>query len=397
MPSSSLSRCTSCHTLARLIGSRPVVGSSRNNTSGFVHQRGPRGRADAAYRPSRSRCAGSSASPMSTSSPQLGEATFDLVVAEPVQLTLEPEQLEPGLAGIEGDVLERDADPQPYCLRETSRLSKPATSARPPVGGEQRAEHLHGGRLARRRFGPRQAVDLAALDGEVEESRPAGDLAETYGRGPERWMAVFGRNWSCCFLVRVVGHRLHGSQPREHCGLILTAMARRSLGDQDPRRRAEFIGERRPHGAGAPAPLFAPDPPETGPARSSSPRLGGERPHVCVATSTGSARWATRFDATPGSGGGYRLATGAHLPPPAPRRRRSRRHRGRAARPRARRVDRRHGRDRAAGAGQARAGASRPAPAARARGGTANVSSLQWGRWTDGRRRRARGARARVS
>ena len=59
----------------------------------------------------------SSASPRSTSAAQLDQPLLDLGAAEPVELTLQTEQLEPGLLRIERHVLERDTDPEADVLR----------------------------------------------------------------------------------------------------------------------------------------------------------------------------------------------------------------------------------------------------------------------------------------
>jgi hypothetical protein len=48
---------------------------------------------------------------------QVDQALLDLAAAEAVELALEPQQLEPGLLGVERDVLERHADVQPHLLR----------------------------------------------------------------------------------------------------------------------------------------------------------------------------------------------------------------------------------------------------------------------------------------
>ena len=119
---------------------------------------------------------------MSTSVAQLDEALLDLVAAEAVELTLEAEQLEAGLLGVERDVLQGDADAQPHGL--LLRGDVVAGHDGLPAGRrEQRAEHLHGGGLPGP-VGAEQAVDLTAVDGEVE-AVDGGDLPERAGEAAD--------------------------------------------------------------------------------------------------------------------------------------------------------------------------------------------------------------------
>src|SRR4029077_16769916 len=97
--------------------------------------------------------------------PELDQALLDLPAGEPVEQALEPEELEPGLLGVEGDVLEGHADVEAHLLRPGRDVD--AGHRGPPTGGgEQRAQHLHRGRLPRP-VGAEQAVDLTSVDDEV--------------------------------------------------------------------------------------------------------------------------------------------------------------------------------------------------------------------------------------
>ena len=97
---------------------------------------------------------------------QLGQALVDRARGEPVQASLQPQQLDAGLPGIERGLLQGHADVQPDLARVGHHVV--AGHHGPALGGgEQRAQHQHGGRLAGP-VGTEEAVDLAGRDVQVD-------------------------------------------------------------------------------------------------------------------------------------------------------------------------------------------------------------------------------------
>ncbi len=170
-PSSRASRATSAHRSARLEGSRPVVGSSRNSTRGRVHERerevepalhAARVAADLAIGgvgrgPTRS----------SSSSPRARRSAL----RQALERRLQPHVVAPGEQRVERRLLQRGADRRAH--RGALAHDVVARHARRARGRrQQRGEHQHGRRLARAvrargsRRSPRAAtLQLDAVDG----------------------------------------------------------------------------------------------------------------------------------------------------------------------------------------------------------------------------------------
>ena len=166
MPSSGLSRRTSAHTLARLTGSSPVVGSSRNRTSGLC--------TSAAARSSRrSHAPGVGGDPPVEG---VGEVDQLAQLGDPVPSSRSSagRRARPGVAAARRrSAWGRGRPPagRRRCGAAPSpgwvATSYPATVARPPDRREQRAQHAHGRGLARA-VRAEEPVDLATRDVEVD-------------------------------------------------------------------------------------------------------------------------------------------------------------------------------------------------------------------------------------
>ena len=191
MPSSRLSRSTSSHT--RGPADRVEAGGRlvEEQHLGVVHQRG--GEVEAALHAARVawRSAGRGRRRCRSSSPSSLDAPVGIAARQPVQPALQPQQLAPGLLGVE----RASCSATPMRRRTSpgsSTTSKPATVGRAARRGQQRAEHPHGRRLAGA-VRAEEAVDLAAPDLEVD----AGDgvvVAEVadQGAGPDGGIVIVG-------------------------------------------------------------------------------------------------------------------------------------------------------------------------------------------------------------
>jgi hypothetical protein len=115
---------------------------------------------------------------------------LDLAASQPVEPALEPQQLLTGLARVEGGLLERHADPQPYLPRLGGDVV--AGHGRPAGRGRQQgAEDADGGGLAGA-VGAEEAVDLALADVEVESIDGGGHTVERANQAfrRDRWHAA---------------------------------------------------------------------------------------------------------------------------------------------------------------------------------------------------------------
>ena len=97
---------------------------------------------------------------------QLGDAAVGVASGQAVEQPLQPQQLGAGLARIERRLLERDADAQPNGSRVGGDV-EPGDRRRAARRSDQRAQHLHRGRLAGA-VGAEEPVDLAGGDVEVD-------------------------------------------------------------------------------------------------------------------------------------------------------------------------------------------------------------------------------------
>ena len=151
---------------------------------------------------------------------ELDEPLVDLLAGQAVELTLQAEQFLARLLGVEGDVLQRDADAQAYLLGSVDDVV--ARHGRLATGrGEQGAQHLHGGRLARS-VGAEQAVDLTPVDGEVE-AVDGPHVTERPGEAPRRdGRGLLVGTWLVGDVLHValLLHRLHAGDGTNYCGQI---------------------------------------------------------------------------------------------------------------------------------------------------------------------------------
>ena len=119
-----LIRRTSSQTASREAGSSPVVGSSRNSTSGRMDERARQVEAPLhAARVGLGAPVGGLAQPDELE--QLLRARLSVGALDAVQAALQLEQLAAGLDGIEPDLLERDADAPPHLGRVGDHVDGP--------------------------------------------------------------------------------------------------------------------------------------------------------------------------------------------------------------------------------------------------------------------------------
>ena len=182
MPSSTLSRRTSSHTAARLTGSRPVVGSSRNRICGVVDER--RGQVEPAPHAARIRADASIEGVTDVDQlAQLGDAAVGVGSRQAVEQPLQAQQLRTRLAWIERRILQRHADAQAYArrvvddvepgdrrraarrTRSTCTASAPSSTCRPRwVRGSRRSRRRRRRGRRRRPRSPHRIRRTSAVD-----------------------------------------------------------------------------------------------------------------------------------------------------------------------------------------------------------------------------------------
>ena len=178
IPSSWASLATSSHSAARLWGSRPVVGSSRNRIRGSCTSamaRSNRRFIPPEYPPTRRSAASVEAHALEQ---RLG-ALPALPGRDPLEGRLQHQVLAAGEDHVQRGLLERGAD---RCadLRALAHDVESAHGCVPAGRRQQRREHQHGGRLAGA-VRSQEAVDLAGLHGQVDpvdRPRPLAELAD---------------------------------------------------------------------------------------------------------------------------------------------------------------------------------------------------------------------------
>ena len=164
-PSSRASRATSAHRSARLEGSRPVVGSSRNSTRGRVHERQRQIEpALHAARVAADLAVGRVGQPDALD--QLVAARAPLRLRHALQRRLQPHVIAARQQRVQRRLLQRGADRRPH--RGALADDVVTRHARRARGGrQQRGEHQHRRRLPGA-VRPQEAVDLAGRDLQVD-------------------------------------------------------------------------------------------------------------------------------------------------------------------------------------------------------------------------------------